>query len=199
MCKVNRSIQCFSYFLMCSKLLPVITGDRMNRVTRKQSDHSFFYRIFGSVFHQTHSQKAALPLHQCHNRSLMSSANNCICFPITDPLSPLHDLWARFNRCSIGYLTSLITFSCVISVFFRAPKVFVKLSALPLVFLDMMIYPFMADLNAIKLFELFRDLFRAPVFFQPIINELPFSSVCFNIEKSTTLTLENLPPWPLSK
>lgn len=23
--------------------------------------------------------------------------------------------------------------------------------------------------------------------------------LCFNIEKSTTLTLENLPPWPLSK
>ena len=90
MCKVNSNIQCSSNFFMCGKLLPIITGDCMNWVTRQQSHHCFFYRIFYSVFHQTHSQKTALSLHQCHNRSLMSSANDCIRFsqsPIRSRLS----------------------------------------------------------------------------------------------------------------
>jgi len=99
-----------------------------------------------------------------------------LCFPITNPLSPLQNLWSLFNRCSIGYLTSLVTFSCMFSVFFRSAKMFLKLSALLFVFLDVMIYPFMADLNAVKFFELGRDLFRSPIFFQSIINDLPFSS-----------------------
>jgi hypothetical protein len=59
-------------------------------------------------------------------------------------------------------------------VFFREPNVFVKLSSFLIVFSRMMMYSFMADLNAVKLFELVRDLFWAPIILQPIINDFPF-------------------------
>ena len=52
-------------------------------------------------------------------------------------------------------------FLCVSGIF-RATEVFVK------------IYPFMADLNVVKLFELVRDLLLSPIILQPI-NDFLFS------------------------
>jgi hypothetical protein len=105
----------------------------------------------------------------------MYSANHYIRFPISDPLSPLHDLGTLFNRRFIGYLASLIPISCLFPIFLRPTEVFVELSSLPFVLSNMVIDPVMTDLNTVKLFELVRDLFRAPIFFQSIINDLPFS------------------------
>jgi hypothetical protein len=52
--------------------------------------------------------------------------------------------------------------------------VFVELSSLLFVFLNMVLYPFMANLNAVKLFDLVGYLFRAPIFLQSSINDLLF-------------------------
>jgi hypothetical protein len=72
-------------------------------------------------------------------------------------------------------LASLIAISCLFPIFLRPAEVFVELSSLPFVLSNMTIDPFMTNLNTVKLFELVRDLFRASILLQSIINDLPFS------------------------
>jgi len=146
---------------MIRKLFAVVTGDGMNREARQQSDHLLSDRFLSSLFHQTHTKIAAFTIHQGNNCAFLAFAYDRIRFPISQPASVICGLWAFINRCSIKYLSPFIVAAIALFTLFLTSEMFPKASTLSLVFIDILVDPFMAYLKQLVVSAMITDLFRA--------------------------------------
>jgi len=158
---------------MGCEFLAIITGDGMNRVTFQQINHALFDGLFSPLFDQSHPQEATFSINQGHNGTFHAFANDGVSFPVPNPFSCFNERWTFLYTSLAGYFTSIVALCTSFSILLLPPKMLVQLAAIPFVFPDMLVDPFVTDLDTISLQDPLSGLFRAEILSQVSLNDDP--------------------------
>ncbi len=175
MCKIEPRVQLLSNNLMLSKFFSIIRGDRVNRRLhiRQQSHDSLPDGRGSSSFHLCNQGVHRLALAQGDQRLSMAFADDGVHFPVTDACLPVHNGGTLINADLIHQNpTTLITTITLLS-FLLATQVPVQLTAVCLVLVYVVIYPFMTQSDTFSFMQPVTDLLRTSFVPQPDLYSLP--------------------------
>ena len=99
------------------------------------------------------------------DHTLVAFPNNRIAFPVADSGLLSDNSRALLNAKTVGYSSPVVLFAITFTALFLATQVLVYISSFALIFVDIEVNPFAADLDSLFFIKKTGNLFWTPVLF----------------------------------
>lgn len=175
MSKKEINPQGTSHPLMISKLLDNICRKGVQMICNrlKQLNNRITHLVRCALINLGQQAKTRFAIGQGYNGLAVSFDDDGIHFPTANPGAFRNDCWALFNAHPIGYsaapVITVISFTALLLV----AQVTIQITSRLFIRQDVLVYPFMTDLERMMPPQPSSDLLRAPILTQFQLNPVP--------------------------
>ena len=135
--------------------------------------NSIFHSFSRALFNLAQQNQSRFTLDQGHYGLFMPFTDHGVNFPVTQPLTSFNLSWALLNTNTLRELSPAIVAAVAFTTFLLAAQMPVKIAIVSLILIDMLVNPFMTDVDIFFVFQTPRNLFRTQILSDQLLNPIP--------------------------